>query len=311
MIIKAESVLVPPRKDAYCEYHDQVDRQVAECAPFPEGSFQGKGVVICGGGRYWPSVWVSVKRLRAAGCRLPIELWHLGPDELGSREISLLAPLGVQCVDGLAVRQRYPARILNGWELKAYAVIHSRFSEVLFLDADNVAVRDPTYLFGSPEYLHHGSLFWPDRGCLAGDRPIWAICRVRYREEPEFESGQMIIDKRRAWQALNLAMHFNEYSDFYYHYMHGDKETFHMAWRYLGQAYHMIDRPMHEVDGVFHQHDHEGKVIFQHGVKWSLTEPHRARAEYAHEEECLVYLHELESLSAPSTTMIAQCAENS
>ena len=37
-----------------------------------------------------------------------------------------------------------------------------------------------------------------------------------YRDEPEFESGQIVLDKKRCFSALSLAMWFNEYSDFWY-----------------------------------------------------------------------------------------------
>ena len=34
--------------------------------------------------------------------------------------------------------------------------------EVLLLDADNFALRDPAALFESPEYAAAGALLWPD-----------------------------------------------------------------------------------------------------------------------------------------------------
>ena len=36
---------------------------------------------------------------RVVGCTLPIELWHLGPSELGSLEAALFATLDVEIVD--------------------------------------------------------------------------------------------------------------------------------------------------------------------------------------------------------------------
>jgi hypothetical protein len=96
---------------------------IAHAAPFPEGRVAGRGVVICGGGRkYFPPAWVSIRMLRRVGCTLPIELWHLGPLEMSDAMRALVAPYGVTCVDGLRVRQDYPVRRLNGWELKPYAI---------------------------------------------------------------------------------------------------------------------------------------------------------------------------------------------
>src|SRR5207302_1106010 len=107
--------------------------------PAYPGQFQGRGIVICGGGlNYFTCAWVCISMLRRLGCDLPIELWHLGGKELDDRMKTLVARLGVRCVDGCKVRKKFPARILRGWELKPYAILHSSFREVLLLDADNV-----------------------------------------------------------------------------------------------------------------------------------------------------------------------------
>jgi hypothetical protein len=194
------------------------------------GSYSGRGITICGGGtKYLPSVWVAVNMLRRVGCTLPIQLWHLGRAELPVQFEEMLMPLGVECVDAHLVRQNRPARILNGWELKPYAILNSRFAEVMALDADNVPVRDPTYLFDCPEYLATGAIFWPDYRRLEASRRIWALTGVEYKDEPEFETGQIVIDKPKCFAALSLTMTMNEHSDFWYHHIHGDKETFHMA----------------------------------------------------------------------------------
>lgn len=170
--------------------------------------FSGRGIVICGGGtKYLPCAWVCINMLRKLGCALPIELWHLGDDEMDDATRAFLQPLGVTTVDGRALLSEYPSRILNGWELKCYALLHCSFQEVLLLDADNVPAVDPTFLFTSEEYARHGAIFWPDIGRHPPFQPVWHIAGVEYRDEPEIESGQIVVDKRRCWRALNVAMH--------------------------------------------------------------------------------------------------------
>ncbi len=261
----------------------------------PTPALAGRGIIICGGGpRYLPPLWVCIKMLRWLGCTLPIEAWHLGPKEMPPEVRNLLPPLGVHCVDAYEVRRDHPARILNGWEIKPYAMIHSRFAEVLLLDADNVPVVDPTFLFDAPAYRQHGAVFWPDYGRLGRDRPIWGFTGIPYRDEPEFESGQILVDKNRCWQELALTMWFNEYSDFWYRHVHGDKETFHMAWRKLERQYAMPARSVQDLAGTMCQHDFDGRRIFQHrnGPKWSLTGNRRVPG-FEHEEACLGFLPEL------------------
>ena len=192
-------------------------------------------------------------------------------------------------------------RRLSGWELKPFALLHSAFEEVMLVDADNVAVRDPTYLFDAPEYQAAGALFWPDFDRLAPDRAIWRICGVPYRDEPEVESGQLLVDKRRCWRALQLTMHLNEHSDFYYEYVHGDKETFHMAWRMLGQEYAMIPHPLVPIDGTMCQHDFTGRRVFQHRnmLKWKLNGDNPSAPGFHFEDVCLGFLDELADAIPP------------
>jgi hypothetical protein len=234
--------------------------------------------------------------LRHLGCKLPIELWQITASELPPHLRSLVEPLGVRCVNAEEVRLRVPLRMLNGWELKPYAAAHSTFEEVLLLDADNVPVRDPTFLFDEPEYRHAGAVFWPDFGRLGADREIWRICRVPYRDEPEFESGQAVIDKRRCWRALQLTLHLNDHSDFYYEHIYGDKETFHMAWRMLDQDYAMVPWPLYPLgDSTMCQHDLTGRRLFQHRhrAKWSLRGDNPRIEGFEQEDVCLGFLSEL------------------
>lgn len=262
---------------------------------FPEERFAGRGVVICGGGeRYLPSTYVLVRLLRHLGCRLPIEVWHLGKAEMPVGMKRLLEAYGVVCVDAAEVRQVHPARRLAGWELKCFALLHSSFSEVLLLDADNCPVRNPEFLFDTPEYREHGAVFWPDFTRFARGQAVWVASGIAYRDEPEFESGQIVVDKARCWHALNIAMHLNEHSDWWYRVVHGDKDTFHLAWRKLGQDYAMPNDPVRAMDGVMLQHDFAGRLLFQHRNfgKWKLR-GNRHIAGFRYEGECLGFIEEL------------------
>jgi len=246
---------------------DFAEEYIRAIPSYPRG-FEGRGVVICGGGKYFASAWVAIKTLRGLDCSLPIQLWYLGPSEVDSEMRNILAPLGVECVDAYAVRERIPARILNGWEVKPYSIIHSPFKEVLFLDADNMPLHNPETLFESEEYEATGALFWPDRGRLGPDHDIWRICGVPFRDEPEIESGQIVVDKERCWAALSLCMWYNEHSDFYYRYVHGDKETFHLAFRKMEKSYAMPSSGVNRCNEMMYQYDFNGNLIFQHQKKW-------------------------------------------
>lgn len=271
---------------------------IAQIPPYPEGRSAGRGIVInAGGQKYFTCAWVAVQMLRRHGCTLPIEFWHLGPAEMDDRMRALVEPWGVTCVDGEAMRRQYPVRSLGGWEMKAFALLHTRFEEVLFLDADNVPCVDPTFLFNTPQYMDTGAVFWPDYGRLGPKREIWEICGLPYNDEPEFESGQIVFNKRRCWREMQLTMHLNEHSDFYYKYVHGDKETFHMAWKILGTRYSMPIKPIQALRATMCQHDFQGHRIFQHRnmAKWELHKENTKIAGFLYEPECLQYLEQLKT----------------
>ena len=274
------------------------DRFLKAISAYPKGEHQGRGIVICAGGpKYFTCAWVCVKMLRRLGCTLPVEFWHLGKAEMTPEMEALVAPLEVTCVDAHEVRQRHPARTLGGWEVKCYAILHSRFKDVLLLDADNVPVKNPEFLFDTPQYTETGAIFWPDCNRLGPKREIWRICGVRHRDEWEFESGQIVVDKERCWQALQLAMHYNEHSDFYYQHIYGDKETFHLAFRRTGKEYAMPARSRRTVQGTICQDDFGGRLLFQHRIKkWNIAERDKPTVGFRHDAECRGFLEELHGL---------------
>ena len=58
---------------------------VAHPPAYPEGRYEGRGIVICAGGaRLFTCAYVAIGILRRVlGCTLPIEVWHLGAAEIG------------------------------------------------------------------------------------------------------------------------------------------------------------------------------------------------------------------------------------
>jgi hypothetical protein len=304
-------------------------RQLAQehlTSSLPEPPQQdGRGVVIVGGGKYFPAAYVTIRVLRRVGCPLPIELWHLS-GEIDGAASELLKPWSVTCVDGEALSTQRPFRFLTdhwwkGWQLKAYALLNCRFNEVLLLDADSYPTRDPTFLFDWAPYREYGAVFWPDP-CdlepLAIANKV-AVFGVIPQDDRLTESGQILVDKRRCWRELSLAAHYNAHADFTYRFIWGDKDTFPLAWWQLGTRYARMwptcDVGPHGVS----QLDADGNVLFQHRCldKFVLnsTEFHSTpqpftqnrRYEYLiHEDFCFQVLQELAAACGPLTTAACQ-----
>lgn len=240
---------------------------------YPHARFAGRGIVICAGGAsYFTNAYVLIHVLRnALGCRLPIEVWHLGPAEMSSRMQSMLHSLDVRTVDATGERVANRSCIVDGWQLKAFALMWSRFEEVLLLDADQVPTRDPTEVFEWREYRETGAVLWPDTVNLVPENPIWEICGLPPRTTAAIESGQLLVHKVRHWPALQIALHLNERADFYYRMIYGDKETYLIGLLVTASRFALIPhRPAADLAICLYQRDFEGNVLFQHrtGAKW-------------------------------------------
>jgi hypothetical protein len=231
-------------------------------------------VVVAGGDLYGRLAWHLITALRGLGCRLPVEVWHLPGEMPPAMQATFESVDGVRAVSadsaGITPRQRPQNARDAGWWLKAFAVRHSSFAEVIFLDADNVPARDPAYLFHDHGYQRTGAMFWPD---LPPPRhraewvpeAAWRMVGLEpARTARPFESGQLVINRRRHVAACELAVFLNEWSDVTYQCVYGDKDCWLLAWHLLGCRYHMpAKNPAYRHPAIC-QHDSDGELVFQH-----------------------------------------------
>lgn len=334
-----ESIRGPyvPREPGWEQRHDVIQahkilfNEAVQLIPLAKGmppEYTGKGIVILGGGsKYFACAYLLVTLLRRRGCTLPIEWWYLDHLEMDEQMMRLAESLGgVQVVNlqhRLDAAGRKP-RMMGGWQAKAWGIMFSKFREVLFLDADQLPQRDPAFLFDDQRYLETGAVFWPDFEPMGWSitatafevaglpvpqktrKPEWT-CPTDY--EP-FESGQILIDKERHWQALELTAYINSHADFWYAeaardrhkwHVYGDKDTFYLAWHRLQLPFAMPPACRFSGDsetaGAFIQHDLDGAELFHHRVqptsKWSLHGSNHSYPECTVHDECLEILRSL------------------
>jgi len=251
---------------------------VSKIKKCPQKKFSEKGIVFTAGGiTYVTCAWVSISMLRKLGCNLPIEIWHNG-NEVSAAVMLKFKHLDVEFRDFSELGEV----TLHGYMLKPLAILGSRFAEILYLDVDNVCVKNPEYLFHSKEYLEFGSVFWPDYWHTAKDNSIWSITGSKSFSIPEQESGQVLVNKVRCWRELQLCLYFNQMSNYYYKLLLGDKDTFKFAWLALKTDFHMVAKMVgtcgYVIDDQFYgntmvQHDTTGNIIFLHRnlLKWDIT----------------------------------------
>lgn len=282
-----------------------------------------RGITIVGGGKYLPSVYVTVRVLRHVGCTLPIEVWHFDGENDPTIE-DAIREYDVTFHNACHVQQQHRFRFLadhwwRGWQLKAFALLHSRFESTLLLDADNYPTRDPEYLFDWPEYKQHGAVIWPDQE----NSPTvmnQVVCDLFEIEPPNVltaESGQLLINRRQCWRQLRLAGFYNQASDVAYRHIWGDKDTFPIAFFRSQTQFARMWPVCRVIPDCILQYDFNGRVIFQHrcGDKFKLSleafhsTPQRNTENFynpslAHEAFCFSVLDELRSIVSsmnPST----------
>lgn len=263
----------------------------------PEGRFEGRGIVICAGGeRYFTCAWVLISILRHTHkCTLPIQVWHLGRQEMSEEMAHLLAEEGIEVVDAETIAARYPARLAGGWPIKPYAIAHSRFQEVLYLDADTVPLVDPQAAFAWGEYRDTGLLLWPDIADVKADNPAWARFGLEPRQHAGIDCGILLVDKARAWDVIDLAVLMNGHGDEIHDVLSGDKDTFLVSALYLGRNFALVpDRPF-QFDWDMVQRDPAGDPFLHHrtGSKWLLRHENRPVSDAALMPACEAALAEL------------------
>ncbi|KAJ9094901.1 hypothetical protein QFC19_007757 [Naganishia cerealis] len=170
---------------------------------------------------------------------LPFEVWTF-PGELpsSSREyIELTEELGATVHEARGLVKDEGA--WKNFQIKGLAITSSSFRELIYLDSDNIPLRDPTHLFESARYKNNGAAaFWPDLSKDHVDNAIWRIigdeCDL---DHWTFESGQIVIDKAGNdglnLAALHLAAYMQADHDFWFRMCGGDKDTFRWAFRAL------------------------------------------------------------------------------
>lgn len=229
-----------------------------------------RGIVIPAGGPYNRFAFHLVYALRQLGCRLPIEIWHL-PHEADSTWQQIWQAEGCDVVNAGEVAERENVPVpAGGWQLKPFALRHCRFAEAMLLDADNCPVRNPGDLFSDIGYEKRWAMFWPDLppGRTRGNWVPAAVWREVGLEQDKaarpFESGQIVVNRRRCMAELDLTVFLNEWHEHVYQFVYGDKDTFLLAWHLLGSRYHMPAKlPTYRSPAVC-QHDSKGRLLFQH-----------------------------------------------
>ena len=243
--------------------------------PFKPGT---SGIVTAAGGEFLPELVVCLRMLRRSGSVLPVDVYLESSAEYEDYVCETLLPtLNARCLlltDMLD--DAFPHRHnITKYQLKAFALLHSSFDNVLWLDADEIPLRAPEAHFQAEPFLSRGFVTWPDYWANTASPLFYQIASTEIpgvAERASTESGQLLLSKSQHLATLQLVAYYNYYGPSHYYRLlsqgavgEGDKETFLAAAQSLSAPFYSIAENIetvgwHDKKGEFHgtgmvQHD--------------------------------------------------------
>ena len=237
---------------------------------------KGDGIIYLGGTGYFELILLSVKALRDAGSRLPVEVIIPSRYEYNRNFCEQIFPtFNVRCkVMNDYVPDAYITNI-KGYQLKNTAMLVSSFQRILYLDSDNIPLVNVDDFFVNAPFTNSHLVLWPDLWRRSTSPQYYKICEIevntlkkirntyhkdddRGKEnsfhdyqgtiaEASSETGQLLIDKKVHIETLILSFYYNYFGPDYYYALlsqgaagEGDKETFIAAAHKLNLPYYQV-----------------------------------------------------------------------
>ncbi|OUM68967.1 glycosyltransferase family 71 protein, partial [Piromyces sp. E2] len=214
-----------------------------------------RGIVISTGDKHFRYARSTIDSLRNIhNCTLPIEVIFNGDRDLSKENQKLLGKYKNIYLTDISTYFKNDIIKVNGWAIKPFAILASRFEEVILLDADVFYLRNPEELFEEEGYRKTGTFFFRDRTLFPGSNPAsvwlkeWMINplpetrKSRFWNEKsyhEMESSTVVLHKTKTILGLLNTCIFNEYKyrNDVYKMVYGDKETFWIGFDMARQSY--------------------------------------------------------------------------
>lgn len=205
----------------------------------------GRGILLCVGNNQFKFAATTIRAIREIFHNtLPIEVFFIRDADLHQAKRHYLKS-EFQDVH-LVKLQDYVSDYytqFGGWAMKPFAMLASRYTEVIMMDADVFYFQDPALLFEDEGYKATGSLFYYDRTLFPNKTkgPDWMrsflpsmssfVPNSRWFKQEsvhEQESGVVIMNKRKALLGLLSTCKLNsktEREEVVYKRVYGDKEV--------------------------------------------------------------------------------------
>jgi hypothetical protein len=249
----------------------------------------GKGIIVCSGDRHFISSYILVKMIIERKASVNIEWYYVGSELSYDNRNILLQIKNIRLIDCLDIRPnwfKYPINEehIKGYMIKSYAIMVSKFRDIILLDGDNIPLQNVLDLFDLPTYRENGHLFWPDftfsenngmnKSLLPYGNDVFKWFNVKSPQDTGnrlTESGQIMIDKVRYWKIVCLAYFLNYNHDLTYKILFGDKDLYYLAFAIMRNRYNICKFNPYGggtyqdyIDMIIQRHPENGEPLFMH-----------------------------------------------
>lgn len=241
---------------------------------YPQGMYEGAGVVFVAGGRYMPTMLVTLRMLRRVSPTIPVEVFVADEKEYEPDMCEKVLPeLGAKCVilQDVFGKKFFEKFDIRSYQLKILAIIGSSFETVIFLDSDSIPLKSVESLLVQEPFLSRGYIIWPDFWFRTTSPHFYDIVGIELGErvrgdltvldpnlvpqadregalpDKSSESGQIYVSKQLHYKSLLLSLYYNLHGFTAYYPLltqgsggEGDKETYLAAAHVLGDSYYQV-----------------------------------------------------------------------
>jgi len=174
-------------------------RNLAPTLPFVRGT---RGIVTTASMDAMAILTSSLRMLRNAGSKLPVEVWmHRDHEYDESRYMceEVFPDLMAACkIMTHYLPESMEFKLHEKFIYKLYTLLFSTFEEILFLDCDLFPVMNPDSVFISEPFTSSGFVLWPDHWATTISKVYYDVVghkRLPMKERQSTESGALLINK--------------------------------------------------------------------------------------------------------------------
>ena len=238
-----------------------------------------KGFIICTPNNNFHLVKSNIEIFRNVfNLSIPIEIFYNGDRDLSYENRKSLEKFKNVFISDISNYFNNKIIDIAHWAIKPFAILASRFEEIILMDSDSFYLKDPSILFHDEGYLDKGILLFRDKNSPPSTKthkwlksfiknPLPETKENRIWNNLSFyeiESSTVVIHKTKTLLGLLNVCKLNEKeirSKVVYRMVYGDKETFWLGFEMSRQPYYVNKDFTVAIGEIKIEKDKKGKLI--------------------------------------------------